>query len=93
MYRYVLGCYVIPLRTYIDITGRQRVNVYLGLSRADFFGGVQGGAHNPSPKNRNWHRLQTFALWQSRFAFITQKSDQNVHKDLLTLKSIDAMCF
>ena len=24
-------------------------------------------------KNRNWHRLQTFALWQSRFAFITQK--------------------
>ena len=24
-------------------------------------------------KNRNWHRLRTFALWQSRFAFITQK--------------------
>ena len=44
---------------------------------ADFLGGVQGGA-------------QTFALWQSRFAFITQK---NVHKDLLTLKYIDTMCF
>ena len=31
-------------------------------------GGGAGGCdqHHPQ-KNRNWHRLQTFALWQSRF--------------------------
>ena len=55
-----------------------------------FWGGCRGvniDKHPPPPKkNCNWHRLQTFALWQSGFAFITQKSHQNVHKDLLTPK-------
>ena len=67
--------------------------------RGGFSGGVQGGAHPPKhlpappKKYRNWHRLQTFALWQARFAFITQKSHQNVHKDLLRPKSIDTISF
>ena len=65
---------------------------YVSSNQGQIFWGVgtpQTFTSTLPKKYRNWHRLQTFALWQARFAFITQKSHQNVHKDLSRPKSID----
>ena len=46
---------------------RTNVAITSGDSGADFLGRCRG-CTPPPKKNRNWHRLETFALWQARFA-------------------------